>query len=997
MKNYIQTKAVLFTVLLLIASIQIFGQRQMEYLDRGLVAVKVTNGVFLSWRVLGNDPKDMAFNIYRGTTKVNANPITGATNLTDASGTTGSTYTVRPIINGVEQAVGGSAAVWGQQYLSLQLQRPAGGTTPDGVAYTYAPNDCSVGDVDGDGQYEIFLKWDPSNAKDNSQQGYTGNVFIDCYKLNGTRLWRVDLGINIRAGAHYTQFLVQDFNGDGKAEMACKTAPGAKDGKGVYLSKGPAANDDNTEDYRTDGSWAGFISTGPEYLTMFSGLTGEELATESYIVNREPANGWGKTSETTNRVDRFLACVAYLDGKKPSMVFQRGYYGRMTLTAWDWNGTKLSQRWLFDSNTAGNGAAASQGNHNLSCGDVDGDGFDEILQGASAIDHNGKFMYATGLGHGDAMHFSDLMPDRPGLEVMCVHEEKHLAWPSTEVHDARTGEILWKSLVDDKDVGRGMSADISAAHRGFEVWSGVTGGFHNIASNTKVSTFIPSTNFRVYWDGDLQDELFESSIVEKWNGNGMTTLATLLGNTCNDTKKTPNLSADILGDWREEVILHDGASKLYIHTTTISTTHKLYTLMHDPVYRNAVAWQNAAYNQPPHLGFFLGDGAEKAPVPNITIISSTCQATPINPYFQINGGAWVNSTTIQATEGDVLILGPQPADGTWSWSGAGTSGTNREQTLTLNTGGTFDAVASYTNGCGATSLLTFNIQVTAIPRDCSGAVNGTAYLDNCGTCVGGNTGKMPCLSFEAEEACSFVGVLETTHAGFSGSGYVNSNNELNTSLKIGIVSQTTQNIDLLIKYANGGTENRPSSVSINGTLTSNNISFAPTNAWTTWINAPVSLALKEGYNEIVFTATTAGGLPNIDLFGYSSPNIAFSDCNIVQQSISLTSGWNLISINVLPQSTAIATIFAALDVAEIKTMNAYWKKVNLDFLNTLQTIEPGNGYLVNMNTAGTLSVTGVPVEARLIAPLQSAGWHLIGCPFQTPTHFPIISTPQIAS
>jgi len=583
--------------------------RQMEFLDRGVVAVKVAGGVFVSWRVLGTDPATLGFNVYRGTTKVNATPITGATNLVDAAGTATATYSVRPVLNGVEQAVGGTASTWASQILKIPLQRPAGGTTSDGVAYTYSPADMTVSDLDGDGQWEYVVKWDPSNAKDNSQGGITGNVYLDAYELDGKRLWRVDLGVNIRAGAHYTQVLAADYDGDGKGEVACKTAPGTRDGTGAFLSKGPAATDNDATDYRNA---SGYILTGPEYVTLFNGLTGKEMATANYTPARGTVSGWG--DGYGNRVDRFLATNAYLDGKKPSMVFQRGYYTRMTLTAYDWDGTTLKQRWAFDDNATYKG----QGNHNLSAGDIDGDGFDEIVEGAAAIDHDGKGMYTTGLGHGDAIHFGDMDPDNAGLEVWEVHEETGAAY-GHELHDAKTGKILWGTNYD-TDNGRGMAGDIDATSPGYEMWSSAGAGVYS-CKGKQLSTAKPSVNFRVYWDGDLQDELLDGTKLDKWTGAGTSRLITLTGASCNSTKATPNFSGDILGDWREEVILHDDAN-LYLHTTTTPTTYRLYTLAHDPVYRLAMSWQNAAYNQPPHLGFWLGAGVDKAPRPDIALVGA---------------------------------------------------------------------------------------------------------------------------------------------------------------------------------------------------------------------------------------------------------------------------------------------------------------------------------------------------------------------------------------
>ena len=429
--------------------------RQMEYLDRGVVAVKTDTGVFVSWRLLGTEGSGVTFNVYRDGVKVNATPIMNSTNLQDSAGTTSSKYTVRAVVNGTEQAASAAVSVWGSNYLSVPLSKPADGTTPDGVNYTYSANDASAGDLDGDGKYELIVKWDPSNSKDNSQSGYTGEVFIDAYKLDGTRLWRIGLGKNIRAGAHYTQFMVYDLDGDGKAEVAMKTADGSKDGTGAVIG-------DGTKDYRNS---SGYILTGPEYLTIFNGLTGKVLTTVNYDPPRGTVSSWG--DNYGNRVDRFLAGIAYLDGERPSLVMARGYYTRSVLVAYDYRNGQLTKRWTFDTNTSGNSAYAGQGNHSLSVGDVDNDGKDEIIYGAMAVDDNGTGLYTTKLGHGDAMHFSDLDPDRSGMEVFQVHETPS-ATAGIEFRDARTGALIW-GIPTSADIGRGMAADIDPRYKGAEV------------------------------------------------------------------------------------------------------------------------------------------------------------------------------------------------------------------------------------------------------------------------------------------------------------------------------------------------------------------------------------------------------------------------------------------------------------------------------------------------------------------------------------------------
>ncbi|MCB9495514.1 MAG: pseudouridine synthase [Fibrobacteria bacterium] len=624
--------------------------RQLENLDRGVVAVKTSAGVFVGWRVLGTESSSRSFNLYRDGSKLNATPITGATNYTDASGSANASYVVKSVVGGTEIDASLPVKPWAEQVKRIPLDVPAGGRSPDNVNFSYSPNDASAGDLDGDGDWDLVLKWDPSNSHDNSQSGYTGNVYLDGLTLEGTRLWRIDLGRNIRAGAHYTQFVVADFDGDGKAEIICKTAPGTKDGSGNFLSKGPAASDDDSKDYRTS---AGFITSGPEYLTIFRGLDGKELATVNYVPGRDPANGWGKTSETTNRVDRFLATAAWLDGVKPSAVMQRGYYGRMAITAWDWDGATLKQRWYYNAPTSGS-ECFSQGNHNVVAADVDNDGRDEIIEGSCAVDENGKFMYRTGLGHGDAIHVGDLMPSRPGLEVWQVHEETGAAY-GYEMHDAATGKILWGTKTG-TDNGRGLAADIDASREGYEMWSSSGAGMYT-AGGTQFSTSKGSINFRIYWDGDLQDELLDgigsapsAMKIEHWNGTGFdrilssdTRSGSYTGINNNGTKSNPVLVADLLGDWREEMILRqDDNSALLLYTTIIPTTHRLYTLMHDPVYRNAISWQNTAYNQPPHLGFWLGAGVDKAPIPDITLVGGV-PPVPRDCNGEENGKATVDS------------------------------------------------------------------------------------------------------------------------------------------------------------------------------------------------------------------------------------------------------------------------------------------------------------------------------------------------------------------
>lgn len=630
--------------------------RQAEYLDRGVVALPSGTGVYIGWRMLGDDPSNISFNIYRNGTRITASPVTNSTNFFDASGTTSAAYTVRPIINGVELTANAAKATWTNPYLLVNLNRPAGGTTPSGEAYTYSPNDLSVGDLDGDGQYEIIVKWDPSNSKDNSQSGYTGNVFVDAYKLNGTQLWRIDLGKNIRAGAHYTQFQVYDLDGDGKAEVAMKTADGTKDGDGVVIGSSSA-------DYRNS---SGYILSGPEYLTIFNGETGAAMATTNYVPARGTVSSWGDSYG--NRVDRFLAGIAYLDGSRPSLIMSRGYYTRAVVAAWDWRNGQLTQRWVFDSNTSGNGAVAGQGAHSLSIGDVDADGKDEIIYGAAAINDDGKMLFSTGLGHGDALHLGDLDPTRAGMEVFMVHETPS-AYGShgVEMHDAKTGAILWSVSGEGADVGRGVTMDIDPRYPGDESWASV-GGLYSAKGALIGNTRPNSINFGIWWDADLLREQLNDTMINKWDYTNSTNTRLLTAYNYgaasnNTTKATPGLSADLFGDWREEVIWRmDNNSQLIVFSTTAVTSYKLRTLMHDSQYRQEIARQNTGYNQPPHPSFFLGDGMSTPAAPslsfvgknpNSTVPTSTSSATSTSKSSSSISSATSSSKTSSSTSTSV--------------------------------------------------------------------------------------------------------------------------------------------------------------------------------------------------------------------------------------------------------------------------------------------------------------------------------------------------------
>ena len=642
------------------------AQQTSEHLGRAFHVVSTSNGNLLTWRTLPtDDTENVSFQL---------SLISSDGNETTQQIESGSpscfldkdkhdAYRLSVLKDGIIQEDQTSLTTYPEASLrQVKLNRPEGGSTASG-SFTYTPNDCSVGDVDGDGEYEIIVKWDPSNSKDNSQTGYTGNTLFDCYEIIGEevgkQLWRIDMGKNIRAGAHYTTFLVYDFDGDGKAELVVKTAPGTKDASGAYVSEAGIDNSitgitTNEKDFRNSN---GHVIDGEEFLTIFSGETGCALQTIWYNPNRGMETGKASaygTWETImgkktnyNRGERYNACVAYLDGLDhlPSIVMQRGYYTQAYFWAVDWDGTNLTTRWLHRGHTAstwdvvdgsGNVTASGsgkssygQGVHGISVGDVDDDGFDEIVMGSATIDHNGRLLCSTGFGHGDAIHLGKFIPDRPGLQIFMPHEEAAADY-GDDLHDAATGEILHRGYTS-KDNGRGLACDMFYKfnsstgldnYYGWEFWSGAESTPINAVSMSAVGSK-PDTNFRIYWNGDLYDDSFDGQFssssytcnprIISWNGSSTSTtrLSTYGGNpqSCNYTKATPCLIADIYGDWREEIVMWDASDEatLDIYSTVTTTQYPVPCLMTDHLYRMGIVWQNASYNQPPHLGYYLPD------------------------------------------------------------------------------------------------------------------------------------------------------------------------------------------------------------------------------------------------------------------------------------------------------------------------------------------------------------------------------------------------------
>ena len=629
-------------------------KRVMEKLDRGTVAVKTNGGVYLSWRLLGTESlTNQAFDIYRDSEKIYTTGEHDATCYTDSKGTADNKYTVVPKGEAIDKTE--AVDVWTTNttykgrsvaYKDIAFKVPDGGKTPTDEEYTYTANDMSVGDLDGDGEYEYIVKWDPSNSKDNSVKGYTGKVYLDAYELDGTLLWRIDLGVNIRAGAHYTQYMVYDFDGDGKSEVILKTAPGSKDGEGNYVSKAGKniTKGDDTKDYRNSSGLLMGEDGGPEYLTVFNGETGAAMQTVDFDPPRSilTSSEWGDSY--ANRSERYLAAVAYLDGVHPSVVMTRGYYTYVYAAAYTWDGTDLKEQWLSTNTpTEENGGTGctvkyadgtsknntnktlyAQGAHSVSVADVDNDGYDEIIFGSAVLDHDGTVLTYDGRGHGDAEHVSDF--DNDGKqEIFMAHEAgKHNDDIIPYAVDIKryNGDIMLQAAKG--DIGRGImdnvDDDYALSSGNLSLfWSVAADGIYNQAGE-KVGN-IPNTNgsnmenFAVYWDGDLGRELLDGNKLVKYSIKSGTERiyynsknSTLPGSINNSTKSNACLTADLFGDWREEIVLRYGDG-VRIYFSTIPTDYRLTTLMHDSQYRCAIAWQNVGYNQSPHTSYYIGSAA----------------------------------------------------------------------------------------------------------------------------------------------------------------------------------------------------------------------------------------------------------------------------------------------------------------------------------------------------------------------------------------------------
>ena len=650
-----------FFILLAVMLCSSASAQNNEKLNLAPVAVKTSQGILVSWRYLEADGY-VQFSVYRNGTLLKSG-INNVTNYLDAEGKPGDIYKV-------ESSKGSEATctAWDNMFTKISIPRPEARQTlaPDDLGKystgNYRPDDISVGDVDGDGDYELIVKWSPDNQRDYNEEGHASATYIDCYEMEGTQKWRIDVGNGVRSGNHTTPFLVYDFDNDGKAEVIFKTAPDSKDGLDNYVTQAGNSTIQAIAPTTVQVNSNGRVTAGEEFVTIFNGETGAAMQTIFYSPSRSMADfptsdtsyssSWGDDSHIYGEC--YNAAVAYLDGldNPPSAILQRGYMTACYLWAVDWDGTNLKTRWLHkgttmtawcvvdaagtelanqDTNpvTSMGKSSYGQGVHGISIGDVNQDDKDDICIGSATISSDGKLLCATGFGSGDILHLADLCPDRPGLEVMMPHGEKSsfgaYGW---DVHDATTGEVL-HSATSSGENGLGLACDFIPANRGAEFWSSADNMIRSCLDGSELSSFKPNTNYRIYWTGDPFDQTFDggydatngcSPRIRLWDTatKAIITFQEFADydkpQTCNATKATPCLQADLLGDWREEIIMINYETDwsvptcdLLIFSTPEPTEYMVPCLMEDHMYRMAVACQNSSYNHPPHLGFYLSD------------------------------------------------------------------------------------------------------------------------------------------------------------------------------------------------------------------------------------------------------------------------------------------------------------------------------------------------------------------------------------------------------
>ncbi len=881
-----------------------FSQRIMERLGRGIVAVNRGNGnVYISWRLLGTDPDEITFNMYRSTddgapVKLNSEPIVTTTDFSDKNVdlTKSNSWFVKPVIDGVEQLASKSFTLAAnapvKNFIAIPLKTLAGYST----LHVY------VGDLDGDGEYDYIVKRFP---EDN-----TKNIYLEAYMNDGTYKWRIDLGPNMEQGNYSANpfVLVYDFDCDGKAEVFTRSGEGTRFADGTTIGD---VNKDGKTDYRTfpATSIGGYILLGdncPEYISMVDGMTGKELARTDYIARGAKADWeslWG--DGYGHRMNFNFVGVAYFDGIHPSIIASRGEGSKMDIAAWDYGNKAFTKKWTWSSR----GKTFSNGQHwadfhNIRVVDLDGDGKDEVSWGVNAMDDNGSPLYLApaDLGHGDRFVIADIDPDRVGLECFVIQQYNTTL---AALFDARTGARIksWTTTQTDVDVGRGDVADIDPLHKGKELFSFASAGVQS-CKGAEISSTIPHPALSIWWDGDVLREFLDAAdgngynpIINKWNYTSGTSgrLLSLYNEGGQYSTKTtyagrPPLYGDIMGDWREEIVCENGdRTELRIFSTWTPASRRIYTLMHDPAYRACI---NPKYYLPTtETDFYIGDGMSTPPRQNITFpdskyytlttsVTGEGKISPDKGTYEANRDIQLTATSAtkylfdhwegDATGNDNPLTVTMDADKTIK--AVFISDTSRYYTVNAKAtpGGTLVQIPSSGEAAQGTKI-TFS----PVP-DCGWKFNGwTGYytgtdsvytIEAIDTSITLTAHFMPLDEQVYEAECGIVtsGIVESINTGFSGAGYINVDNVIGSSLGLPVYAKAGGEQSLSITYSNGTASPRYFSVSVNGTVVMDSLSFESTTDWTTWKVKQITLSLEMGINEIVFNSITADGGPNVD-------------------------------------------------------------------------------------------------------------------------------------
>jgi len=591
--------------------------RVMENLGRGVVAVRTAaNNVFVSWRLLGLEPQGIGFNVYRSTNgapavKLNAAPLTAGTNFSDtgAAKANAYSYSVRAVVDGVEQAPSAAFTLAANGPYEPVVRIPLAALPGTGYITKYL----WVGDLDGDGEYDFVIDRLAPLSTENNDIGL-GNQYLEAYRRDGTRLWQIDLGpssrgtYNISPGAATLSIgmldgvTVADLNGDNRAEVILKVADG------VVFPNGSKFADANPEQ---------------QHIAILDGLSGLPLATRPF-----PAN-WAARGRLGTQLG-----VGSVDGVHPSIFF----WGRNrnanksfndVFASWSWNGgTSINENWVMAIDESG----VTRASHQMRLIDLDGDGKDEFATGNFVVNSNGTLRYTLpGVIHGDRFYIGKFDKDHTGMRGYGVQQNN----PSGLLdyyYDATNGNLLWThnttpgTLVD---VGRGIVGDIDPAHPGYEVWA-YSGGVYNGPTNTLTSNTEsnPWPNQQIWWDGDLLSEQLGTTTINKWvpTTNNMQRVLTMYHSGCAwNGMDNPQFFGDILGDWRTEVTCVNAANtELLIYTTNIPSSTRLYTMAHNPAYRNHMSIKG--YMQSPLPDYYLGADMAPPPQPNIRYAGGTVQA-----------------------------------------------------------------------------------------------------------------------------------------------------------------------------------------------------------------------------------------------------------------------------------------------------------------------------------------------------------------------------------